>query len=279
MIEHCPVGGIEIAYAEQGQGDTTVFLLHGVTANHRVWAPIASALAAHVRVIAVDQRGHGHSSKPETGYTAEDFAGDIRGLVETLGGAGKNILVGHSLGSRNSIAAAAMFPGLVDGIVGIDFTPFIEVEVFDSLESRVGAGAQAFESVDAIEAYLQARYVNMPRDAVERRADYGYRLTDDGFVPLASPSAMLQIVHGLRSDLTGYYRDIATPAVIVRGAESILVTEAAFETSRECRPDLQYEVVANADHYVPEEQPEAITRIVLDFLHHTSSPPNRRRTP
>lgn len=266
MIRHCPTNGIEIAYAESGQGDDTVFLLHGVTANHRVWAPIAQALSPHARVIAVDQRGHGRSDKPDTGYAAEDFAGDVRGLVEELGGTGKNLLVGHSLGARNSIAAAALFPELISGIVAIDFTPFIETEVFDSLESRVGGGAQAFDSVAAIELYLQDRYVNMPRDAVARRADYGYHETSEGLVPLASPSAMLQTVQGLRADLAGYFSEIGVPATIVRGAESVLVTQAAFDATRALRPELQYEIVANADHYVPEEQPVAITRLVLELL-------------
>lgn len=270
MINHARTNGIEIAYAEQGQGDDTVFLLHGVTANHRVWAPIAEALAPRARVISIDQRGHGNSSKPETGYAAEDYAADIRGLVELLGGSGKNVLVGHSLGSRNSIAAAARYPGLVDAIVAVDFTPFIEPEVFDSLESRVGAGAQTFASVPEIEEYLQARYAHMPVDAVKRRAEYGYRQSADGYVALASPTAMLQTVQGLRADLAGFYRELSTPAVIVRGAESVLVTEAAFEASRVLRPDLQYEVVADADHYVPEEQPAAITRLVLDCLTHLS---------
>jgi 2-(acetamidomethylene)succinate hydrolase len=274
LIQHCSVNGIEIAFAELGQSDTTVFLLHGVTAHHRVWAPIAEALAAHVRVIAVDQRGHGQSSKPETGYAGEDYAGDIRGLIEALGGTGKNILVGHSLGARNSVIAAALYPQSVDGIVAIDFTPFIETEVFDNLESRVGAGAQTFESIAAIESYLHDRYVNMPHDAVERRAEYGYRDTGEGFVPLASPAAMLQTVQGLRSDLSRYYRVVASPAVIVRGAESTLVTRAAFEASRVLRDDLCYEAVADADHYVPEERPERICRIVLDFINHISEPPS-----
>lgn len=266
MIRHCPANGIEIAYAETGQGADTIFLLHGVTANHRVWAPVAQTLAQRARVIAIDQRGHGNSGKPDSGYSAVDYVGDIRDLVGELGGTGRNILVGHSLGSRNSIAAAALSPDLVDGIVAVDFTPFIEEEVFDSLEARVGAGAQTFDSVEEVEAYLQARYVNMPSDAVARRAEYGYRRTAGGLVPLASPAAMLQTVQGLRADLARYYRDVTVPAVIVRGAESTLVTQAAFDASRALRPDLQYETVANADHYVPEEQPDAIARIALDLL-------------
>lgn len=259
-------GAQRIAYSETGQGDDTVFLFHGVTANHRVWAPIQEALSPRFRVIAVDQRGHGNSGKPASGYTAADYSDDIRGLVERLGGRGRNVLVGHSLGSRNSIVAAARFPGLVDGVVAIDFTPFIETEVFDTLEARVGGGDQRFASVADIEAYLQQRYRMMPADAVRRRASYGYRQVDGVYVPLADPEAMRQTVVGLREDLAESLGALTTPTVVVRGAESVLVTERAFERSRELRPDLRYELVPGADHYVPEEQPAAVAALVTEFI-------------
>lgn len=259
-------GAQRIAYSETGQGDDTVFLFHGVTANHRVWAPIQEALSPRFRVIAVDQRGHGNSGKPASGYTAADYSDDIRGLVERLGGRGRNVLVGHSLGSRNSIVAAARFPGLVEGVVAIDFTPFIETEVFDTLEARVGGGDQRFASVADIEAYLQQRYRMMPADAVSRRASYGYRQVDGVYVPLADPEAMRQTVVGLREDLAESLGALTTPTVVVRGAESVLVTERAFERSRELRPDLRYELVPGADHYVPEEQPAAVAALVTEFI-------------
>ena len=257
---------VPIAYAEAGEGTDTVFLLHGVTAHHRVWAPVQEALAARFRVVAVDQRGHGNSGRPAGGYTASGYSDDVRELVGRLGGRGRNVLVGHSLGSRNAIAAAARFPGLVDGIVAIDFTPFIESEVLDALEARVGGGDQRFGSVGEVEAYLRRRYARMPPDAVRRRAAYGYREADGAFVPLADPGAMRQTVQGLREDLSGHYARLATPAVIVRGADSTLVTERAFERSRELRPDLRYELVAGADHYVPEERPDAVATIVAGFV-------------
>lgn len=260
-------GTQKIAYAETGQGDDTVFLFHGVTANHRVWAPIQETLSRRFRVIAVDQRSHGNSGKPAAGgYAAADYSDDIRGLVERLGGRGRNVLVGHSLGSRNSIATAARFPGLVDGVVAIDFTPFIETEVFDTLEARVDAGDQRFTSVADIETYLQQRYRRMPADAVSRRASYGYRQVDGVYVPLADPEAMRQTVVGLREDLAESLSALTTPTVVVRGAESVLVTERAFELSRELRPDLRYELVQGADHYVPEEQPDAVAALVAEFI-------------
>lgn len=255
-----------VAYAEQGVGDDTVFLFHGVTANHRVWGPVQRVLAASARVIAVDQRGHGRSGKPASGYTADDYANDIGALVEALGGRGRNVLVGHSLGSRNSIVAGERFPGLIDGVVAIDFTPFIETEVFDTLAARVGSGDKTFGSVTEIEAYLQQRYPLMPRDAVARRAAYGYVEETGVLRPLASPEAMQQTVAGLRADLSESYSRLTVPTVVVRGAESALVTETAFERSRALRPDFSYETVAGADHYVPEEQPEAIAGIVSALI-------------
>jgi 2-(acetamidomethylene)succinate hydrolase len=59
-------------------------LPHGITANARVWDPIAEALADRYRVVAVDQRGHGLSEVPQGGYGAEEFARDIRALIEDL---------------------------------------------------------------------------------------------------------------------------------------------------------------------------------------------------
>jgi 2-(acetamidomethylene)succinate hydrolase len=265
-VETADGGAQRIAYSESGAGEHTVFLFHGVTANHRVWAPIQQALSGRFRVISVDQRGHGNSGKPASGYTAADYSYDIKGLVERLGGAGNNVLVGHSLGSRNSIVAAARFPDLVDGVVAIDFTPFIETEVFDTLEARVGGGDQRFGSVAEIEEYLQRRYPRMPADAVSRRAEYGYRTADGGYVPLADPEAMRQTVVGLREDLSASVAEIAVPTIVVRGAESVLVTERAFELTRELRPDLRYELVQGADHYVPEEQPAAIADMVAEFI-------------
>jgi len=83
-----------------------------------------------LRCIAVDQRGHGLSDKPETGYGAKDLAADVVALIKALG-AGPAFIVGHSLGARNGVEAAVMAPELVRGVVAIDFTPYIEADVLD----------------------------------------------------------------------------------------------------------------------------------------------------
>ena len=120
-------GRITLNVREAGDGPLMLFF-HGITSNSAVFAPLMARLSDRFTTIAVDQRGHGLSDKPESGYDAHDYAEDIAGLIRTLD-RGRAILVGHSLGARNSVTAAARYPDLVRSVIAIDFTPYIETEV------------------------------------------------------------------------------------------------------------------------------------------------------
>ncbi|WP_245413636.1 alpha/beta fold hydrolase [Mangrovicella endophytica] len=263
-LRHIDTGRISLHVRDRGEGPLMLFF-HGITSNSAVFEPMMAKLSKRFRTIAVDQRGHGLSDKPESGYAADDYAGDIAGLIRALD-AGPAILVGHSLGSRNSVTAAAKYPDLVRSVVAIDFTPFIETEVFDTLEARVNAGDQLFEDLGAVEAYLAARYPNIPADAIRIRARSGYGQTDGGLRPLASPSAMAQTVTGLRADLTPAYSDVKRPVLIIRGQDSKLVSAAALAATSRLRPDLPVVVVPGADHYVNEVSPDITLKAITNFI-------------
>ena len=257
-------GRITLNVREGGDGPPMLFF-HGITSNSAVFAPMMAQLSDRFTTIAVDQRGHGLSDKPESGYDASDFAEDIAALIHTLD-RGPAILVGHSLGSRNSVTVAAKHPDLVRSVVAIDFTPYIEDEVFDALEARVNAGDQLFKDVEAIEAYLSARYPNIPADAIRIRAESGYRTVDGGLRPLASPAAMALTAKGLRADLTPAYKDVKRPVLIMRGEASKLVSAPALAKTSRLRPDLPVVVVPGADHYVNEVSPEITLRAITNFI-------------
>ncbi|MDG4893526.1 alpha/beta hydrolase [Mesorhizobium sp. WSM4976] len=249
---------------ESGTGPLMLFF-HGITSNSAVFAPLMAQLSARFTTVAVDQRGHGLSDKPESGYEANDYADDIASLIRTLG-RGPAILVGHSLGARNSVTAAARNPELVRSVIAIDFTPYIETEALDALESRVNAGDRIFSDVEAVQAYLAGRYPNIPAGAIRIRAESGYRQVEGGLRPLASPSAMAQTAKGLRADLTQAWRDVAKPVLIVRGEESKLVSAAALAKTSRLRPDLPVVVVPGADHYVNEVCPEVTLKAITNFI-------------
>jgi len=257
-------GRIALNVREGGDGPLILFF-HGITSNSAVFVPMMARLSDRFTTIAVDQRGHGLSDKPESGYDANDYAEDIAGLIRTLD-RGPAILVGHSLGSRNSVTAAAQHPDLVRSVIAIDFTPYIEDEAFDALEARVNAGDQLFKDVEAVEAYLAARYPNIPADAIRIRAESGYHAVEGGLRPLASPAAMARTAKGLRADLTPAYRNVTKPVLIVRGEQSKLVSADALAKTSRLRPDMPVVVVPEADHYVNEVSPETTLRAITNFI-------------
>jgi 2-(acetamidomethylene)succinate hydrolase len=221
---------------------------------------MAELLAARFRIVSIDQRGHGRAAKPASGYSGEDYAADLGTLLKE-----KTLLIGHSLGARNALVAGVRYPDKVTAVVAIDFTPYIEPEVFDALDARVAGGDRVFSSLDEIRDYLRQRYPRLPSDAIERRARHGYECIDGNWRPLASPAAMRQTCAGLREYLAPTLEAIRVPVLLLRGAESKLVSREAWARARALRPDIRAQEIADADHYVLEEQPAAVAAAVLDF--------------
>ena len=261
-LPHITLSAVETV--SESKGLPLALFFHGITANAYVFQPVLEQLAGEFRCVSVDQRGHGRSDKPASGYGAEAFAEDVAALVRHFGGR-PALIVGHSLGARNGIVAAAKHPALIAGVVAIDFTPYIEDQVFTDLETRVNGGDRVFASVEEVKSYLAGRYKLMPADAVERRARWGYRPVEGGLRPLADPGAMTQIAAGLREDLETPLRAVKVPVLLMRGKESKLVSPAAFAKTRALRPDLPSVEIERADHYVPEEEPKATVEEIRKF--------------
>jgi 2-(acetamidomethylene)succinate hydrolase len=259
---------VDLAFRMRGSGPAIV-LLHGTSASHAVWEPISVALAASATVVTLDQRGHGRSDKPASDYTAADFADDVTMVLDALG-IERAIVGGHSLGGRNAWVAAARHPERVAGVLAIDYTPYVESEVLDVLQVRVAAGYRPFADVPEIEAYLHDRYPLVPLDAIARRACWGYRQDDDGrWLPLADPAAMDQLIDGFRTPWHAEFAAVAAPMTQVRGANSKIVSDASWQAALAARPADRAVVDPDADHYVPEENPDLIVdelrRLLVTF--------------
>ncbi|MGA7898771.1 MAG: alpha/beta hydrolase [Nitrososphaeraceae archaeon] len=114
------VNGIQLHYVIGGHGDPIV-LLHGWPETWYEWHLVMPALAKNHTVIASDLPGLGESSKPLTGYDGKTVAQDIHQLVTQLGF--KTIfLVGHDIGTQIAYSYAAAHPTEVKKLVVMDFT-------------------------------------------------------------------------------------------------------------------------------------------------------------
>ena len=109
--------GQSLAYVPLGNpAGPAVVLIHGYTDNARDWVPMLPYLSKRFRLILVDLRGHGQSSKPECCYTRVDFAYDIKLLLDALRSRSADI-VGHSLGQHHRQTFAEYWPERTNRVV------------------------------------------------------------------------------------------------------------------------------------------------------------------
>lgn len=95
-----------------------VLLLHGLAAQRHFWDPVVPSLVG-LPLVAIDQRGHGDSDQPDTGY---DFATVTRDALTALDALGisRAVVVGHSWGAMTALTIAATHPERVLGVVAVD---------------------------------------------------------------------------------------------------------------------------------------------------------------
>lgn len=114
--------GVQLHYVEVGEGTRTMVLLHGFPETWLEWRHTMPLFAeAGFRVIAVDYRGAGNSSKPSSGYDKQTMASDIRALlVEHLDVREPSVLVGHDIGMTVAFAFAGLYPKAAEKLVLVD---------------------------------------------------------------------------------------------------------------------------------------------------------------
>jgi non-heme chloroperoxidase len=109
--------GLKLSYAEQGAASgPAVVLLPGPTDSWRSYEPVLDRLPHRIRAVAVSQRGHGDSDKPESGYRIKDFAGDVVEFLNALE-IDRAVLVGHSGSCLVARRVAIDHPVRVAGLV------------------------------------------------------------------------------------------------------------------------------------------------------------------
>lgn len=115
------VPGARLHYVERGAQDPsrTIIFLHGYTDSSFSFAELMPALTQldpSLRMIAIDQRGHGESSRPACCYTPHDFARDVVAFMDARGIRTATI-VGHSMGGLIAQLVAIDQPQRITGVV------------------------------------------------------------------------------------------------------------------------------------------------------------------
>jgi pimeloyl-ACP methyl ester carboxylesterase len=263
--------GTRFHYTEWGDAAAPpVILLHGVTGHARTWDDEARALSATRRVVALDQRGHGDSDPaPDGDYTTATLCDDLATFIDSLGLAQVS-LVALSMGGRVAIAYAGRYPSRVSRLVVVDIGP----EIAPAGGGRVGGMmAGSPERFDSVARAIDYARTNAPRysDAMLRhRVEHGVRPLADGGVTWKYDRAIRESVRNGRwrdpIDLWPFWSAITCPTLIIRGADSDILSAEIARRMLEAQPLAGLVEIPGAGHTVPGDQPQAFLDTLQSFL-------------
>lgn len=271
-------GDLQLHVQDWGtRGQPLLIFLHGLASTSHMFDLIAPAFATNYHVLAVDQRGHGLSDKPDNGYDFETIAGDLDGLLDSLGFSRQDIvLVGHSWGAYTTLYYAATRPQRVAKTILLDGGIRVHKDRFPTWE-------------EAEKGMAPPRYTNMSVDDIKRRIRE--RWLGDAFRPELEPLALsiydlsdplhvrahlsfddhMQIARHLWAFRpTGYYARVRCPVLIVNAvapgtAVDPQLRKYADEAQRQLR---RAEVVWMRDtiHDIPWHRPSELVEVMDRFL-------------
>jgi len=272
---HADVNGTRLCYVRGGSGDPIV-LLHGWPQTWWAWRQIIPALAARGRTVIVpDLRGVGGSEKAIGGYGKANQAEDIRQLVRGLG-FDRIDLVGHDIGGMVAYAYACAHPGEVKRLVLVDLLlPALGLEA--SMDpARGGSFHFGFFMVpDLAESLIEGRedafFGWWFRRSLGRSDDMSpegiehYARIYAGHEALAAGFAHYRtLLQDIQHDRPFATTKLPMPVLAVAGERSVGAKLA--DGLRPATSNLRSVVLPACGHFVPEERPRELSRLLVEFL-------------
>jgi len=259
-----------------GDRGAVVMLLHGGGQTRHSWKRTAERLASGGRTaVALDARGHGDSEwHPAGDYSLDGFAGDLVAYVSTL--TRPPVLVGASLGGITALVAAGERPGLASALVLVDVVVRVEpagvARIRDFMAARSDGFSSLEEVADAIAAYnpLRPRPPRLDglRKNVRQRADgRWYWHWDPAFMRIDDEPQRRIDPERLRVAAS----HLTVPTLIVRGAQSDIVSDEGLANMLALVPHAQSVDVASAGHMVAGDDNDIFASRLEAFLDHVDS--------
>ena len=263
--------GLSLHYQQVGDGPDVV-MVHGITGNLAVWhLQLVPALSNRFRVLTYDLRGHGYSGTPPSGYSPDDMADDLLGLLDGLE-LERPALVGHSYGADITLYFAARHPDRVSQVMAIEPA----LPALEDLRAHDGWAGWRYW----VAALERAGHQVPP----ERRTDLRYLIHATIDLPKQwgplqglprNPKPLLRLLE--QTTLPEDYRHVGsltldriaqveTPVVLMCAEHSAF--RDTFEYLREHLPDVQPILLPQTEwgHFGPLEQPEVVAAHIAERL-------------
>lgn len=257
-----------------------IVLVHGWGDTGETFQFLVDHLALDRAVIAFDCRGFGRTEWPNDGYWFPDYLADIDALLDRIAPERPVDLVGHSMGGNIVMLYAGIRPARVKRLVSLEgfgmqrTTPDQAPARYRQWLDEIKDGS-SFSTYDDLEHFARILARRNPRTSPERIefiARSWARRRDDGRIELrADPRhKLINPMLYQREQAEACWRAITAPLLFVSAGESDFARRYAEEISNERLRELFREVtpalVPEAGHMLHHERPDAVARLLEDFL-------------
>jgi pimeloyl-ACP methyl ester carboxylesterase len=257
-MEQVFTGEVRLATRVWPGGEPTIVGVHGLTANHACWYPVADALAPAHRFIAYDLRGRGGSDKPARDYNLAAHDRDLLGLLDHFGLA-RPVLMGHSLGAHIAVRFAAHHPDRVAKLVLFDGGIDVRAEILDAIGPSIARLGVEFPSLDAFLDRMKALpfFAGRWNEHLTRYFAYDVEpVPGGGMRSKVAKHAIEEEVSALqRTRLWVWHHRIRVPTLLLRAPDGLLRDDDCLMTQEEAEAmahaitDCRLVVVPKTNHY------------------------------
>ncbi len=243
--------GVPISYEVCGAGEPTLVFVHGWSCDARYWREQIPFFSKKHRVVVLDLAGHGHSGVSRAKYTMAAFGEDVRAAAEAAG-AGRVILVGHSMGGSVIAEAARLMPGRVVGLIGVDTLENVEYPL--TQEEFVKMTAPLREDFQAGCRGFVSQMLSTNTDARLRE----WILADMSAAPPAAAMSAMDEMMGqfISGEAAKVFEQVRVPVLSVNGS----LWPINYEANRKHMMSYDAIVITNADHFLMMDRPEEFNR-------------------
>lgn len=278
LDQYVPVRGLNLHirrwYVAQAPSPTKppFLLVHGLASNARTWDLLARRLndAGHP-VVAVDQRGHGLSDKPDTGYSFDEVTADLKVLVDHLG-FDRPVIAGQSWGGAVVVDFAARYPDipgllvLVDG--GFSDMQARENATWESISVDLKPPSFLGRPLSDLEDMLRKYHPDWTDEGIEVSLA-NFEVLEDGTIrPHLSLENHMQILRALwEQRSSGLHPKIACPVLLCPAGngdpERLQRKRESVDQAVKVIPQAQVHWFENTAHDIHIHRPDALADLLL----------------
>jgi len=248
----------ELNYLLEGPEDARVLVLsNSLGTTLGMWDDQAPTLRERFRLLRYDHRGHGDSSVPPGPYKIEDLGRDVLAMLDDVG-IERFSFCGLSIGGTVGMWLASDAPERIDRLVLCCTASRFDSDTYDARARKVRAEGVGPIADAVLERWFTPEFRAARPEAVEWAGSMLRATPAEGY------AGCCEAVRD--ADVQDRLAKVRATTLVVAGAEDPVATVDQAESIRDSIPEAHLVVIEGAAHLANVEQPEDVTRAILDHL-------------